>query len=165
MDHADLRARVQALLDGGQGDPLPGAGGERFLALVTLDSGARCGLDREARWLLVPDDAGAPLRFSPADAHLFHEPLEWKRARFDDAIEEAARALGLPAEDVLFSFPAVAVIRAVLAKQVAYLTRLALSWIGPTELRELRRDILAVAKSREMPAPVKELADRLVVPE
>ncbi|MFT3772116.1 MAG: hypothetical protein QM820_42465 [Minicystis sp.] len=144
---------------------MPGAEAERFLLLVTLDSGARCGIDREGRWVLVPEDGRAPVRWSEGEAHLFHEALEWKRARFDDAVEEAARALGLPAEDVLFSFPAIEVIRAVLAKQQPYLTRLALQWIGPTELRALRREILAVTRQDNMPVPVKELAARLVVPE
>jgi len=165
MEASDLAARIRELFEGGAGDPLPDAAGERVLMLVTLDSGARCGLDGDARWLLVPDDGRPPLRYEPGHAHLFHEPLEWKRARFDDAIEDAARALGLPAEEVLFAFPAVEVIRAVLARQHSYLTRLALQWIRPTELRELRREILAVREVRDMPVAVKELAERLVVPE
>jgi hypothetical protein len=160
----DLRPQLGALLEAGGGEPLPGAEA-RFLPLVTLDSGARCGLDAEARWLLVPDDGGAALTWADAHAHLFHEALEWKRGRFDDAVEDAARALGLPAEEVLFSFPAVAVVRAVLAKEQPYLTRLALQWIRPTEARELRRELLAVARQDGMPAPVRELASRLVVPE
>ena len=164
MERVDLAAKVREVLEGGSGEALPGTA-ERFLPLVTLDSGARCGLDHEARWVTVPDDGRAPVRWSETEAHLFHEPLEWKRARFDDAIEDAARALGLPAEDVLFSFPVDAVIRAVLAKEQPYLTRLALEWLRPTDLRALRREILAVTKQDNMPAPVKDLARRLVVPE
>ncbi len=162
MEGTTLSARVKEILDGGGGEA---AGAGRFLPLCTLDSGSRCGLDPEARWLLVPDDGRPPVRFSPADAHLFHEALEQKRRSFDDAVEEAARAAGLPGDEVLFSFPAVDVIRAVLAKEHPYLTRLALEWIGPTELRLLRAEIRAVTKTTNMPLPVKELAERLIVPE
>jgi hypothetical protein len=114
MDAQKLVERLGELIDGGGGEP---AGAERFVPLVTLDSGARCGLDREARWLLLPDDGRPAIRFAAETAYLFHEALEWKRRRFDDALEEGARAHGLPADDVLFAFPAVEVIRAVLDKQ------------------------------------------------
>ena len=164
MDGTTFSAQVTELLDGGGGEPVAG-GPDRFLPLVTLDSGARCGLDREGRWLLVPGDDRPATRHTPATAHLFHEALEWKRARFDDAIEEAARALGLPAYAVADTFPAVEVIRAVLEKEHPYLTRLALEWIRPTELRELRVELRAVTKAPNLPAPVKDLAERLIVPE
>jgi hypothetical protein len=157
-----LAACVSELLDAGNGELL---GEERFLALVTLDSGARCGLDRDGRWLLVPDDGRAPVRFEAQDAHLFHEALEWRRARFDDALEAAARAHGLSPDDVVLAFPAIDVVRAVLAKQHPYLTRLALEWLGPTELRALRKEIREVIRTPNMPVAVKELAERLVVPE
>jgi hypothetical protein len=159
MDFAILGTRVQEILDAGGGEAAP----ERFLPLITLESGARCGLDREARWLLVPAE-GAALRATPEAAHLFHEVLEQKRPRFDDALEAAALAQGLPVDEVVFSFPAVAVVRAVLAKQHPYLTRLALEWLRTTELRELRAEIQSVTKAREMPAAVKDLAERLLVP-
>jgi len=163
MASDDLLKRLAEILDGDGGEPLLGA--TRFLPLLTLDSGARCGLDREAGWVLVPDDGREPVRYAAGHAYLFHEALEWKRARFDDTVEAAARAQGLPAEAVLFSFPAVEVIRAVLAKGAPYLTRLALQWIAPTELRELRRDIKVVSVHPDMPVPTKELAERLIVPE
>jgi hypothetical protein len=57
------------------------------------------------------------------------------------------------------------VIRAVLAKGFPYLTRLALLWIRNTELRELRAEILVVSRSGEMPVPIRDLAERLLVPE
>ncbi|APR77817.1 Hypothetical protein A7982_03164 [Minicystis rosea] len=165
MERVDRIAKVRELLEGGAGEALPGSAAERYLPLVTLDSGARVGLDREAHWVIVPDDGRAPVRWSEGAAHLFHEPLEWKRARFDDAVEDAARALGLPAEDVLFSFPVTEIVRAVLAKEQPYMTRLALEWLRTTDLRALRREILAVLKQDNMPVPVKDLAQRLVVPE
>jgi len=165
MTAQELGAQVREILEAGGGEPLDAAGSARFLPLVTLDSGARVGLDHEARWILLPDDGRPAMRYAPEAAYLFHEALEWKRARFDDAVESAAGALGLPAEAVLFSFPAVEVIRAVLAKKAAYLTRLALQWILPTELRELRREIKEVTVTLDMPVPVKDLAGRLIVPE
>jgi hypothetical protein len=157
-----LAVRISEVLDGGGGEPL---GEGRFLALVILESGAKCGLDREGRWLLVPDDGRAAVRFEAQSAHLFHEALEWRRARFDDALEAGARANGLPPDDVVLAFPAIDVVRAVLAKQHPYLTRLALEWVGPTELRALRTEIRDVTRTPNMPLAVKELAERLVVPE
>jgi hypothetical protein len=165
MTEPDLGARVREILEAGGGEAQDAAGAARFLLLVTLDSGARVGIDHEARWILLPEDGRPATRYAPEAAYLFHEALEWKRGRFDDAVEAAARALGLPAEAVLFSFPAVEVIRAVLAKEVSYLTRLALQWMLPTELRALRREIQAVTVSLAMPRPVKDLAERLIVPE
>jgi len=162
MDVSNLGARLAEILDGG-GEPAPGA--DRFLPLVTLDSGARCGLDREGRWLLVPDDGRPATRSTPDTAHLFHEVLEWKRPRFDDALEAGARAAELPADEVVFAFPTVDVVRGVLAKQHPYLTRLALEWLHPTELRALRADLREVTRTASMPLPVKELAERLIVPE
>jgi hypothetical protein len=165
MSGHDLGTQVREILEAGGGEPIDAAGTSRFLLLVTLDSGARVGIDHEARWILLPEDGRPATRYTPESAYLFHEALEWKRGRFDDAVESAARALGLPAEEVLFSFPAIEVIRAVLAKKAAYLTRLALQWILPTELRTLRAEIKEVTTSLDMPLPVKDLAGRLIVPE
>jgi hypothetical protein len=165
MDFAPLAARLQEILDAGGGEPLAPSSPERYLPLVTLDSGARCGLDREGAWVFSPEGGRPAVRCAPATAHAFHEVLEWKRSRFDDAVEEAARAAALPVDEAVFSFPAVAVVRAVLAKQHAYMTRLALEWLRTTELRELRAEIVAVGRSPDMPVAVKDLAERLTVPE
>jgi hypothetical protein len=164
MDTSNLSARLSSILDGGGGELTPG-GVDRFLPLVTLDSGARCGLDGKARWILLPDDGRPATRAAPDTAHLFHEVLEWKRARFDDALEAAARASDLPVDEVVFGFPTVDVIRGVLAKEHPYLTRLSLEWLRPTELRALRAELRAVTLCASMPLPVKELAERLIVPE
>ena len=161
-----LSARLQEILDAGGGEPLPGAATARFVVLATLDSGARVGIDRDACWRLTTEDEAKPaVRLSPETAHLFHEALEWKRDRFDDALEQGARDAGLPHDDVVLAFPAVDVIRAVIAKEASYLTRLALQWARTSELRELRRDIVAVTKQHNMPVAVKLLAERLIVPE
>jgi hypothetical protein len=62
-------------------------------------------------------------------------------------------------------FPAVPVVRSILAKKSSYLTRLALEWVLPSERRELREEILEVTRTDNMPAQVKELARRLLVRE
>lgn len=154
-------AKVSELLDAGHGEPIEGG---RFLPLATLESGARVGLDAIAAWILVPE-GGGPARVYAADqAHAFYEVLESKRQDFDDAVEGAARAAGLPAEEVLFSFPAIPVVRAVLGKGLPYLTRLALLWVRNTEIRELRAEIVEVSRSLDMPHAVRELAAHLIVP-
>lgn len=157
-----LATRVRELLEAGGGEPLADG---RFVPLATLESGARVGINAHAAWVHVPDPDGPARVFKAEQAHSFYEVLETKRHDFDDAIEAAAAAAGLPAEEVLFSFPAIPIIRAVLARGFPYLTRLALLWIRNTELRELRAEILEVSRSLEMPTPIRDLAAHLVVPE
>jgi hypothetical protein len=154
-----LSARIAEIFAGGEGE-----GDPRFLPLITLDSGARYALDAELRWVLVAAEGGAVV-IGKDNVHLLHEAIEWKRDRFDDALAEAARALELPEDDVVFSFPVTEVVRALLKKRVSYFTRLALAWLRPTELRALRPELDFVAKDSFMPGPVRGLAERLVVPE
>ncbi|AKT40055.1 hypothetical protein [Chondromyces crocatus] len=156
-----LATQLHELLEAGGGEPMTGG---RYLPLVTLDSGARVGLDAAASWILVPDEGSAPRPYTLEQAHSFYEVLETKRQDFDDTLEEAARAAGLPAEEILFSFPAISIVRSVLDKGLPYMTRLALLWVRNTELRELRDAILTVSRSQEMPIAVRELATHLVVP-
>ena len=157
-----LAARVRELLEAGGGEPLTDG---RFLPLATLPSGARVGLNAHAAWVHVPED-GAPARVFKVDqAHTFYDVLESKRHDFDDEVESAARAAGLPAEEVLFSFPAIPIIQAVLQRSFPYLTRMALLWVRNTELRALRAEILAVSQSPDMPTAIRDLATHLVVSE
>ena len=142
----------------GQGEP-------PFLPLVTLDSEARYGLDAELRWILAGPEGAAPIVISKTNIHLLHEALEWKRSRFDDAVAESARALGLPEDEIVDSFPVFDLVRALFERRVVFLTRLSLSWLRTSELREVRAEILLVSKDPLMPAPVRDLATRLVVPE
>jgi hypothetical protein len=152
-----LRAQIaEVLATKGEGEP-------RFLPLLTLDSGARYGLDAELRWILAAAEGVAVVAIDNDNVHLLHEAIEWRRERFDDAIAKAARLNGLPEDDVVDAFPVAGLIRAVLDKRISYLTRLALAWLRPSELRELRTEILAVSKDAYMPAPVRGLAERLVV--
>lgn len=158
----NLGARVREILEAGGGEPL---GDGRFLPLVTLESGARVGLNESAEWVLAPEDGGPARVYAPDSGQVFFEVLESQRDDFDARIEEAARAAGLPPEEVVFSFPVEGVVRAVLAKGLPTLTRLALAWLRLTELRALRADIAAVARDPTMPTPVRDLAQRLTVPE
>lgn len=144
------------------------ARGEGLLPLVTLDSGARYGLDvasGSVRWIIDHGDGRPNTAFSGETAHLFHEALEWKRDRFDNELEESARSFGLSADDVVFSYPVFDVARAIFAKKSSFLTRLMLEWLRPTELRELRVEIKEVIATPNMPRAVIALAERLVVPD
>lgn len=154
-----LRARITEVLAQAEGADAP-----RFLSLVTLESGARYGLDADLRWVLAAAETGAVVTLDKDSVHLLHEAIEWKRDVFDDALADGARAHALPVDEVVDAFPVADLLRAVLDKRISYLTRLALAWLRPSELRALRAEILAVSKDSFMPAPVRGLAERLVVP-
>lgn len=156
-----LREALGQVFEAGGGEPLLES---RFLALITLDSDTRLGLDVEARWVIAPADGREPFRCEPGSEHALYEVLESKRNVFEERLTEGALQHGLPSDDVVFAFPAVEVVRAVLSKGMAYTTRLALLWVIPSELRELRDDIARVSKAKETPAALKELAERLLVP-
>ncbi|WP_437682760.1 hypothetical protein [Sorangium sp. So ce131] len=157
----NLKEQVCALLEAGGGEPLDGG---RFLPLVTLESGARVGLDGSAAWVFAPE-GGAAQVFAPERGQVFFEVLESRRDDFDARLEEAARAAGLPPEEVAFSFPAEQVVRSVLSKGLPTMTRLALSWLRLTEVRALRADIAAVSRDPTMPGAIRDLAERLTVRE
>lgn len=156
-----IGARVRALVEEGKGELV---GGARFFALVTLDSGSRVGLDGEGRFTLASAEGDVLSPYAAEDAHVFHEVLEWKRNLFDDTLEDAARALGLPALEVGFAFPAPEIVRAVLAKNMHYTSRLALAWLRPSELREMQDDLRRVAQDKRLPNSLREFAQRLIVP-
>jgi hypothetical protein len=132
--------------------------------LVTLDSGATISLDRAGRWLHRSAE-GPTTAFGPDTAHAFAEVVEQPRDAFEEALAAGARAAELPPDEVVLSFPTLEVTRAVLAKNYAYLTRLALAFIRPSELREMRAAIVAVVEAKETPGPIRDLARRLTVPE
>ena len=156
-----LSDSVREALEAGRGAVFDG---RPALPLVTLESGARVALDADLVWLLLRTDGGVRPAVA-GDEHVLHEVVEQKRADFEAALEAGARAAGLDPDAVVLAFPATAVVRAVLGRRVAFLVLLALRWLAPTELRELRADILLVAKGSDLPLPVKELAAHLVVPE
>ncbi|MRG90548.1 hypothetical protein [Polyangium spumosum] len=154
-------ARLRALVEEGKGETI---GTARFFPLVTLDSGARVGLDGEGRFVLARAEGDTIVVYTAEDAHVFHEVLEWKRSLFDDTLEDAARALGLSAVEVSFAFPVSGIVRAVLAKNMHYTTRLALAWLRPSELRDVQDDLRRVAEDRQLPTTLRDFAQRLLVP-
>jgi len=154
-----LRAQIAEVLARGEGEGEP-----RFLPLLTLDSGARYGLDTELRWILAAAEGGAAVAITNDNVHLLHEAVEWKRDRFDETLAKRARVHALPEDEVVDAFPVTSLVRAMFEKRISYLTRLALLWLRPSELRELRVEILAISTDSYMPSPVRGLAERLVVP-
>jgi len=158
--NAAVEARIRELAEAGGGEVVFGT---RFFPLVELDSGARIGLDAQARFgVTLPD---ALCVFAPEDGHMFHEVLEWKRNKFDDALEEGAKAHGLPPIEVSLSFPATGIVRAVLVKNMHYTTRLAMQWLRPSELREVQVEIRRIAEDRATPTALRDFANRLLLPE
>jgi len=157
---ADIGAAVRALVEEGKGESI---GRAKFFPLVTLDSGQRVGLDENARFALASEESSELEPFAAEEAYRFHEVCEWKRAKFDDALEDGARAQGLPPLPVSLAFPAVEVVRAVLAKNMHYTTRLALAWLHPSEIRDAQDEIRRVAADRQLPTALREFAERLVV--
>lgn len=149
------------LVEKGKGEPF---GQVRFFPLITLDSGARVGLDQDGAFVFVRAEDPNIIPYSPEQAYVFHEVVESKRNHFDDALEESANALGLPGIDVSIAFPTLPIVRAVLAKNMHYTTRLALTFLRPTELRDMRDEIKRIAEDRYLPTGLRDFAERLLVP-
>jgi hypothetical protein len=158
----ELGSAVRKALEEGKGEKV---GSHAFLPLVTLESDTRVALDGNLDWLAVPPDERTPFVYGEGCEHYLCECLEMKRDVFDTQLETAAKGHGLDPDAVVFAFPVIGLVRSILAKGSPYLTRLALFWLRPTELRDLRADILAVSRMQNIPMPLKELAARLVVPE
>lgn len=139
-------------------------GSERFVPLAPLESGATIGLDVHGGWVIHRTDLGLA-HWAEGDEPRFTEAVELRRHQFEERLAAGAAAAGLPAEDVVLTFPSVPLVRALLHKRSAHVCRLALLWLLPSELRELRADIAAVAADTQLPRAVRDLAARLVVPE
>jgi hypothetical protein len=140
-----------------------------FVPLLTLESGARMGPcariaaeDGAVGWAAHDGDRLIP--FSEANARHFVELLESDRRHIDDQIERAASERGLPVDEALFSLPAAPLVRAITVTRSPHYCRLALAWLLPTELRELRDDIAPLVDDTSLPHMVRELAQRLLVP-
>ncbi|MBI4703151.1 MAG: hypothetical protein HY744_18695 [Deltaproteobacteria bacterium] len=158
----ELRERVAALIEAGRTEKV----GERFFVpIVTLESGTRLGLDEEAGWVSSPPDADALRVFGAGGERHFFEAVESKRSVIEDLLEQGAAEQGLPVEAVVLSFPAVELVAAVLETGSAHFARLGLLWLLPSELRQMRSKIAQLARSPELPQPVRDLAERLIVPE
>ena len=135
--------------------------GARVIPIATLDSGMRLGLGADAWWGIT--DLGHTLRCAEPNHYRFYEALEQTRDSFDAALEEGAAAAGLPPADVVVSFPAVEVVRAVLERESTFLHRKALLFLRASELRDARSAIVGLL-GRAPSVPIRDLAERLVVP-
>ena len=158
--HGTVEARIRELVERNGGEIFLGT---RFFPLVDLDSGARVGLDAEARFAITLADALCA--YAPDDAHVFHEVLEWKRNDFDDALERGAAAHGLVPIEVSLAFPSTGIVRAVLVKNMHYTTRLALQWLRPSEMRDVQVEVRRLVNDRATPTQLRDFAARLILPE
>lgn len=157
-----LKQALSAIFEAGGGED---AADSRVLALAALESETRIAIDAEKRFYALPPEGRAPFRCEPGNEYMFYEVLESKRSAFEDQLCEAARKHSLPENELLSAFPSIEIIRGVLEKNMAHTTRLALLWALPSELRELRADIIKASKAKNMPAAIKQLCERMVVPE
>lgn len=157
---AELATRFAALIEQGRGEERASVA---FLALATLESGTRVGVDAKGGWLAIPADDRAPLLFGPGREHVLAEVLECKREDFDLQLEQAGRALDLPRDVVSTAFPAVELVTAMLRESSTHFIRLALQWLYPSELREARDEIVALETRPGIPSTLKDLARRHVV--
>jgi hypothetical protein len=158
--HETVAARIRELVEGGGGELVFAV---RFFPLVELDSGAIVGLDEKARFAITLPDVLCT--YAPDTGHMFHEVLEWKRNKFDDALEEGAKVHGLTTHEVSLAFPAAGIIRAVLVKNMHYTTRLALQWLRPSELRDVQGEIRRIVDDRATPTQLRDFAARMLLPE
>lgn len=148
-------------------------GEARFVALLTLDSEMRYGLrfqlDDEGALADAPVWAmhrgGELTCFSPATAKHFVEVFEHDRRDFETRLEARARELNLPDMEVVFSFPAFELVRTMMHSESQHYTRMAISWLLPSELRDLRADLIAIRDNSELSEAIRSLAERLVVSE
>jgi hypothetical protein len=168
-----IRERLEALVEEGKNDTVEG---RPFAALAVLESGARCGLylhDEGVGWAMAQGEILAPFQ-EPKGARAFVEVLEQPRGEFDDAIDRGAIELGFAGDPISFAFPAIDLVRTVLGgratgavepapRRSAFLCRRALGWLLPSELRDLRVEIAAVADDTSLPTELRDLARRLVV--
>ncbi len=157
-----LRERIGELIESGKGQSVADT---VFIPLLTLDSGSVIGLDKEAHWVATSPDGTSVHPFGPGEEKWFYEAAENPRSDFEEQLGQGAKQAGLEADPVVFSFPSVDLVREVLGINSQYFARLGLLWLLPSELRPLRKEIVAVAENDKYPRQVRELAQRLVVPE
>ncbi len=142
--------------------------GHSLVVLLDFESGHRYGLMVTAdgagdhgRWARAANGKITP--FGPGEEHAFVELLEHPRRDVEAHIEKRAAAVGLPALAAAWSLPGVELVRAMLNGPSQHFARLALEWLLPTELRELRAEILACSENRDFPEAVRALAQHLIL--
>ena len=136
---------------------------EGFVPLVSLDAQYGVVVDEEGGMVWAKADGDELVMFAVGDEPHFVEVLEHPRRDFDAMIESGAKEHELAPTDALFSFPVFELVAAML-KTTAHYKYLALQWILPSELRELRDDIKPLCDDRSLPVHVRDLAKRLWVP-
>ncbi|MBW2454767.1 MAG: hypothetical protein JRI68_09660 [Deltaproteobacteria bacterium] len=156
----DVRQRFDAIVEAGEAERVKD---RDFVSIFTLDSELRYGLLDDLSWAMADGDQLIPFQSGAETA--FIEVLEHPRSAIDERLEQGAAARGFPGEEVLFSFPAADIVRAVLAGSSQHFCRAALTWVLPTELRDLRDVIVAVAEGSKWPVALRQMAQRLVVRE
>lgn len=169
--NSELRARFDELNQAGSSPAgsleAEQYGEQHFVAVFTLDSGMRYGLTERGSdgvaWAVV--DGDKLIEFGEGNENMFVEVLEQQRSVFDEQLEQGAADRDLPVDQTLLSFPAVALVRTMLVRQMPHFCRLSLMWLLPSELRELRAEIAALVDNKLLPTQLRELAGRLVVPE
>lgn len=161
----ELRRQLDELVERGGAELV---GQHPFVPMLVLESTMRVGLTHDGCsdsfvWALA--DGQTLTLFSASTAAMFVEVFEHRRDDFESRLGQGAAGVGLPAEATAWSFPAVQLVRAMLASPSPHFRRCALGWLLTTELRELRADILRVAADTATPTALRELARRMVVPE
>jgi len=162
---AMLKDRIAEIIAAGQGEAI---GEAAFVPLLALDSGRRCGLDAELRWVITTAPGAEPERLETCQAggeRVLLELLERKRSDREGQLAAVAEERDLPVGPLLLSVPAQELVRAALATGSTYYARLGLEWLLPSELRGLREEIQQAAGNRQLPVALRELAAHLVVPE
>ena len=122
-----LQDRLAELLAAGQGERV---GSETYLPILGLESDTRYGLCSDGSWVAHRPNAATLVRLAEGTEPHFCEAVECKRATFEELLAAGAKTLGLDPEALTFSFPSVAVVRALLHRQSVHFTRLALLWLG-----------------------------------
>ena len=135
-----------------------------FVSLLTLDSGAQYGLTRSGEELVWAVKSDAELTaFSSSTAKRFVELIEHNRRDLDDRIEAAAADKGLPPIETALSLPVFELARILLRGPSHHFLFATMRWLQPTDLRELRDELKKIAENEELPQPMRDLAQRLVV--
>ena len=155
----ELRAAVSSALEAGRGESLPTE--PSCLVIVTLPSGARLGIDAQARYWIAPEDGSPASMFAAEKEGRFLEVIEIPRRDFEDLLEAGARALDLPVDPTVVAFPALELLGSVLGMPSGFAARLALRWLLPSERSPLLPAIVALISNGDMPQDVRDLARHL----
>ena len=140
-------------------------GKDRMAVLLDLASGAQFGLLLQAEQLCWARRHGnETVVFSESSAKQFVEWLEQDRRELEDLVEKRAQQLELPGLETVLSLPVFELARVLLKGPSPYFVYQMMRWLQPTDLRELRVELKAVADNAEWPVPIRELASHLVVP-